>query len=343
MRRHRSNHPKRHKNGFKSTLTFETKWTHTIYSIIWIVTLVYVKWTYSSTSNYQVYNNVWNVNNYPKVYSDYLMNKTITERTKSRAVVSAFLSTNNCTFHWLQAAEVFWNKTLLITNSRHHVKPLNQVPFRCNRHLPALAWGPWKPRHRSLRRLCATRIYPSTNRHPCWSPRKVRLGTPTANKVNVLQPYFFPDWRKYLSWHDFSVGSGDVDTGVQAATVVGFYDVTAVDLVCSHTAVVRSLWSWEAVLGPSEGMLVLIQERVLLLNAEPWLLVLAPLHGLIAGLPVVRLGWLLVVFVRLAQNKLVVAKPKRIPVDGDWVQVDIGVRSLSLASAASIKVPDWQF
>ena len=75
--------------------------------------------------------------------------------------------------------------------------------------------------------------------------------------------------RPYLSGHDFGVGSGNVDAGVEAAPVVGLDDVTAVDLVGADAAVVGALGTGEAVLGPSEGVLVLVQQGVLLLDAEP--------------------------------------------------------------------------
>ena len=51
-------------------------------------------------------------------------------------------------------------------------------------------------------------------------------------------------------------------------------DVTSVDAVGADAAVVGSLGAGEAVLGPAEGVVVLVEEGVLLLDAEPRLLVL---------------------------------------------------------------------
>ena len=51
-------------------------------------------------------------------------------------------------------------------------------------------------------------------------------------------------------------------------------DVTSVDAVGADAAVVGSLGAGEAVLGPAEGVVVLVEQRVLLLDAEPRLLVL---------------------------------------------------------------------
>ena len=50
---------------------------------------------------------------------------------------------------------------------------------------------------------------------------------------------------------------------------MGLDDVTAVDLVGADAAIVGALGTGEAVLGPSEGVLVLVQQGVLLLDAEP--------------------------------------------------------------------------
>ena len=66
-----------------------------------------------------------------------------------------------------------------------------------------------------------------------------------------------------LGGHDLGVGAGDVDAGVHAGAVVRLHDVTTVDLVGTHTAVVGALGSGEAVLGPSERMLVLLRKKVL--------------------------------------------------------------------------------
>jgi hypothetical protein len=46
----------------------------------------------------------------------------------------------------------------------------------------------------------------------------------------------------------------------------------------------------------------------------------------------VRLGRLLVVLVRLAEDELVVAETERVPVNGDRVEVDVGVGAFGLVS-----------
>ena len=47
------------------------------------------------------------------------------------------------------------------------------------------------------------------------------------------------------------------------------YNVTAKHLPCANTTIVWSLGSWEAALGPAEGMTICVKESVLLFNSEP--------------------------------------------------------------------------
>jgi len=134
---------------------------------------------------------------------------------------------------------------------------------------------------------------------------------------------------------------------VEASSVVSLDNVAAIDLVGTNTAVVGSLGSGETVLGPSEGVHVLVQEGVFLFDSEPGLLVLGFLHDFIAALSVVGLCWLLVVFVGLAEDQLVVVQPEGVCVDGNGVEVGVRVLALSLTGAAAVEVPDgkllWVF
>ena len=57
---------------------------------------------------------------------------------------------------------------------------------------------------------------------------------------------------------------------------MSLYDVSPVNLVGADSAVVGALRSGETILWPSEGMLVLIQKGVLLLDSEPGNKVLGP-------------------------------------------------------------------
>ena len=113
-----------------------------------------------------------------------------------------------------------------------------------------------------------------------------------------------------------------------------------VHLVCPDAAVVGSLGSGEAALGPAKGVLVLVQDGVLLLDAEPRVLVLGLLHDLVALLALVGLGGRLVVLEGLAEDELVVAAAEGVGVHGDRREVRVRVLTLGLARRGAVVVPD---
>jgi hypothetical protein len=67
-----------------------------------------------------------------------------------------------------------------------------------------------------------------------------------------------------LRWHDFCVGSGELNAGIETSQSVSFNDVATDDLFGTGSAVVRSLWSGEAVLGPAQGTSIDVKECVFL-------------------------------------------------------------------------------
>ena len=81
-----------------------------------------------------------------------------------------------------------------------------------------------------------------------------------------------------LRGHDFRIDTRDLDTGVQASLVVGFNDITAEDLAGTDTAVVWSLRSRKAVLGPAVWPVVGAKEGVFLLETEPGLMLFIGVH-----------------------------------------------------------------
>merc|ERR1719150_901937 len=90
-----------------------------------------------------------------------------------------------------------------------------------------------------------------------------------------------------LCGHHLGVGAGDPDPGIETGAVVSLHNVPSVDLVCPHTAVVGTLGSGEPVLWPSEGVLVLVQQGVLLLDTEPGVLPRSLVHHNLTRLPLV--------------------------------------------------------
>merc|ERR1712156_769617 len=96
-----------------------------------------------------------------------------------------------------------------------------------------------------------------------------------------------------LGGHHLGVGSRHPDPSIEASSVVSLNNVSSIDIAGANCAIVRALRSREAVLGPAEGMAVLVEKCVLLLNSKPGVVVLGLLHHLGALLPLVRLRLLL--------------------------------------------------
>ena len=147
----------------------------------------------------------------------------------------------------------------------------------------------------------------------------------------------------YLSWHDFSVGSANVDASVKSGPVVSLDNIATKDFAGADTAVIWALGSGEAILGPAKGMQIVVEQSVLLLDAEPRLVLAGQLHGFQAGSAVVGLARFLVVLVGVAENESVVAQVKGIPVDSHRIEVDVRVAALGLVSRAAVIVPNRQF
>ena len=82
-----------------------------------------------------------------------------------------------------------------------------------------------------------------------------------------------------LPRHDLGVRADDVDAGAHAGVGVRFDDVAAEDFVRADAAVVAALRRGEAVIGPAERT-VAFEERVLLLDAEPGVVLLVLLGHL---------------------------------------------------------------
>jgi hypothetical protein len=145
-----------------------------------------------------------------------------------------------------------------------------------------------------------------------------------------------------LSRHDLRVGAGDVDLGVQAGLVVCLDNIAAEYLAGAYTAVVRALGSGEAVLGPAVGPAELVEEGVLLLEAEPELVLFVLLEddgGIVAEVVAVGAA---IRHVRLAHDEHVVAKTEGVGVVCDRAEVDIRVVTGGLARRGTVKVPFWE-
>ena len=94
--------------------------------------------------------------------------------------------------------------------------------------------------------------------------------------ITLIDTSAWSDLKLPLSWHNFTVGSGDGDSSVQAALVVSISDGSSEANVTSNGAVVWSLISWVTSGGPSirsgAESAVFLKNSVLLLDSEPWFL-----------------------------------------------------------------------
>jgi hypothetical protein len=142
-----------------------------------------------------------------------------------------------------------------------------------------------------------------------------------------------------LSGHHLGIGTGDVDTGIQAGLVVREDDVALDDIAIANTTVVLELRSGETTLGPAIGPVVLAEESVFLLKTEPWNPLLVRLHDLGAFVTVVELVGSAIMVPAFREDEDVGSAEERVGEDGYGLQVDIGVVTGSLAGGGAIEVP----
>jgi len=110
----------------------------------------------------------------------------------------------------------------------------------------------------------------------------------------------------------------------------------------TNTAVIRTLGTREASLGPTEWLVVGIKEGILLLEAEPWLVFLDSIHHLLRVVTVVSPVRSTIVVVGLGEDENVVATTEGVSEDGSWAKVDIGIVARCLVRGRPIEVPDTE-
>jgi hypothetical protein len=142
-----------------------------------------------------------------------------------------------------------------------------------------------------------------------------------------------------LGRHDFSVGAGDLDPRVQAGLDVGLDNVTAEDLAGADTTVVRALGAREAAHRPAVGPTVHVEEGILLLEAEPRLLLLVVRGELIAFVAVVVGVRRAVGIPALTDHQDVRGQTEGVWEDRHRAQVDVRVVARGLPGRRAIKVP----
>lgn len=134
-----------------------------------------------------------------------------------------------------------------------------------------------------------------------------------------------------LRGHDLSVDTGDLDTGVQASTVVSLDDVTTVYLASTNTAVVRTLSTGETTLGPSVRPAVGTEEGVFLFQTEPPVFLGVGFHQTVGFVAVIELVGGTIRIPGFTEDEDVVATTEGIGEESNGAEVDIGVVTTGLA------------
>jgi hypothetical protein len=156
-----------------------------------------------------------------------------------------------------------------------------------------------------------------------------------------------------LTGHNLGVGAGDLDTSVEAGLVVSVGDGTTEGDVGTSGAVVGTLSTGVAIVGPAEGLFgelgAGVKESVLLFNTVPGLLLLdgGLVPDLASEVSEVGVGWdeLLASIVLpvpcFAHNQNVVAASEWIFVESDRLKDDLTLICDGLVGAAAVIVPFW--
>lgn len=123
---------------------------------------------------------------------------------------------------------------------------------------------------------------------------------------------------------------------------MGLDDISAEDLTGTNTTVVWALGTGETTNGPAIWSVVHVEQGVLLLETEPWLLVLVRLHELVGLVAVVVLVGGSIGIPAFTDDEDVGGFAERVREDGDRAEVDIRVVAWSLARRAAVEVPLWE-
>ena len=200
-----------------------------------------------------------------------------------------------------------------------------------------------------------------------WSERNIDIvvlcntGKDVSGHVELVSDVDTEAWTNLvlpLSWHDLSVGSRDLDTSIEAGSIMCVTNDSSEASAGTCRTVVRSLLSWISIVWPSKrpgGELGGCSEHsVLLLDTEPWLLIRASLEdstGMGSEVGTAR-GELLArgisPSVRLAEDEEMVMvrvlgwPSEWVLEDGNWLHDDLRVLSLGQVTGGSIVVPVWE-
>jgi hypothetical protein len=159
---------------------------------------------------------------------------------------------------------------------------------------------------------------------------KIELTLNSLTRTNLELP---------LSWHDFGIGSRDLDSSVQASLEVRLDNISAINLARTDTTIVRTLGAGETSNWPTIRSVRHIKEGILLLQTEPGFVLLVSLHELVGLIAVVELVGRSVGIPAFTDHQDIWSLAERIGEDRDGSEVDIGVVAGCLAGGATVEVP----
>ena len=108
----------------------------------------------------------------------------------------------------------------------------------------------------------------------------------------------------------------------------------------TSTAVVGTLGTGEAALGPAVRSAICVEEGIFLLQTEPRDILLREVHNLGGVVAVVGLVRGAIVVVALCEDEDVIATAEGVLEDGGGTEVDVGVVARGLVGGRAVKVPD---
>merc|ERR1712060_137904 len=154
--------------------------------------------------------------------------------------------------------------------------------------------------------------------------------------VATLDALTWADLVLPLARHDLRVRAGDRNACVEASLVVCFHDRAAERTIRACAAVVRTLRSRVATSRPAQRCpAIFLEEGVLLLDAEPWLLSHLLVEDGLGRISSVGRDRLHLRRQAVAQHENVVAAAERICEDCHWSQEHLGVVPGRLAMSNS--------
>merc|ERR1712035_79158 len=120
------------------------------------------------------------------------------------------------------------------------------------------------------------------------------------------------------------------------------FNIPSIYFSGTNSTIVWTLGSRKSILWPTQRMLVIIKQGVLLLNSKPGFVLLGLLHDLKTLFPVVGNHGLVLVIISFTKHKDVITEGEWTRVHLDRLQIHIRIGTISLVTRTAIVVPGGQ-